>query len=217
MAEEGMQSPLARKLRMLRAREGITLAEVEERSGVTRESIGELERGKRIPFGSTLQKLAQAYGVTLAELLEEEETALTGPKVEAPRAAGQPDTYEEAAEAFERVHYSPAAIAAGWHRLAQRWDERLEQGDFDAQSLEELIDTLEDLAVGMEANVAEERRELSASYDDPDLARNTAVLPPAIRRLSALVRESLRKIDAEKAEQMSPKVTRLEDRLKRAG
>src|SRR5215218_8438883 len=72
MAEEGMQSPLARKLRMLRAREGITLAEVEERSGVTRESIGELERGKRIPFGSTLQKLARAYGVTIAELLEEE-------------------------------------------------------------------------------------------------------------------------------------------------
>jgi transcriptional regulator with XRE-family HTH domain len=101
VAEEGMQSPLARKLRMLRAREGITLAEVEERSGVTRESIGELERGKRIPFGSTLQKLARAYGVTLAELLEEEAPALTGPKDEA-REIGQP--HEWAKDFGARLH-----------------------------------------------------------------------------------------------------------------
>jgi transcriptional regulator with XRE-family HTH domain len=101
MAEEGMQSPLARKLRMLRAAEGITLAEVEERSGVTRESIGELERGKRMPFGSTLQKLARAYGVTLAELLEEEEPALTGPKAEA-REIGRP--HEWAKDFGARLH-----------------------------------------------------------------------------------------------------------------
>jgi transcriptional regulator with XRE-family HTH domain len=211
-----MHESLPGKLRVLRARQGLTLIEAAEKVGIGRDTLSDLERGNRHPVMPTLAKIAKGYGVPVDELLEE--PALTGPKAPAPSASGRPsEAGEEALEAFEREYYSSAAIANGWHRLAQRWDERLKRGDFDAQSLEELIDTLEDLATGMEANVAEERLELSARYDDPDLARNKAVLPPAIRRLSALVGEILRKIDAEKAAEMSPKVVRLEDRFKRAG
>jgi transcriptional regulator with XRE-family HTH domain len=203
-------------LRVLRARQGLTLIEAARKIGIGRDTLSDLERGNRHPVMPTLAKIAQGYGVPVEELLEE--PTLTGPKAPAPSASGQPsEAGEEALEAFEREHYSPVAIAAGWHRLAQRWDERLKRSDVDAHDLEELIDTLEDLAVGMEANIAEERRELAARYDDAEVVRNMAVLVPAIRRLSALVGEGLRKIDAEHAAEMSPKVARLNDHLKRAG
>jgi transcriptional regulator with XRE-family HTH domain len=87
---------LARKLRILRAARGITLAEAEELTGVTRETLGALEHGQRGAYTSTLEKIARGYGVTVSALLSEveepeAELALAGSspgKVEAPREAG---------------------------------------------------------------------------------------------------------------------------------
>jgi transcriptional regulator with XRE-family HTH domain len=82
---------LARKLRILRAARGITLAEAEELTGVTRETLGALEHGQRGAYTSTLEKIARGYGVTVSALLSEveepeAELALAGssPKDEAP-------------------------------------------------------------------------------------------------------------------------------------
>jgi transcriptional regulator with XRE-family HTH domain len=66
-----MQESLARKLRVLRAERGITLQEGEELTGVTRETLGALEHGQRGAYTNTLQKIAEGYGVTVGELLEE--------------------------------------------------------------------------------------------------------------------------------------------------
>jgi transcriptional regulator with XRE-family HTH domain len=63
---------LARRLRILRAARGITLAEAEELTGVTRETLGALERGQRGAYTSTLEKIATGYGTTVSALLEEE-------------------------------------------------------------------------------------------------------------------------------------------------
>src|SRR5215211_1542280 len=77
---------LARKLRILRAARGITLAEAEELTGVTRETLGALEHGQRGAYTSTLEKIARGYGTTVSALLEEPEVALaeSSPKAEAP-------------------------------------------------------------------------------------------------------------------------------------
>jgi transcriptional regulator with XRE-family HTH domain len=77
---------LARRLRVLRAARGITLAEAEELTGVTRETLGALEHGQRGAYTSTLEKIARGYGTTVSALLEEPEVALVGsyPKAEAP-------------------------------------------------------------------------------------------------------------------------------------
>jgi transcriptional regulator with XRE-family HTH domain len=77
---------LARRLRVLRAARGITLAEAEELTGVTRETLGALEHGQRGAYTSTLEKIARGYGTTVSALLEEPEVALAGssPKAEAP-------------------------------------------------------------------------------------------------------------------------------------
>jgi transcriptional regulator with XRE-family HTH domain len=60
---------LAKKLRVLRAAAGLTLDEVEQISGVTRETIGALEHGQRGAHTRTLEKLAEGYGVSLEYLV----------------------------------------------------------------------------------------------------------------------------------------------------
>jgi transcriptional regulator with XRE-family HTH domain len=101
---------LARKLRILRAARGITLAEAEELTGVTRETLGALEHGQRGAYTSTLEKIARGYGVTVSALLSEveepeAELALAGSspgKVEAPREAGRLEEERRAQEDFQR-------------------------------------------------------------------------------------------------------------------
>ena len=58
------------QLRVLRAEQQLTLRELEARSGVSKDTISDLERGLRKPRPVTLAKLAEALGIEVAELLE---------------------------------------------------------------------------------------------------------------------------------------------------
>jgi transcriptional regulator with XRE-family HTH domain len=78
-----MKGSLAERLRVLRAQEGLTLNEASAKIGVNRHTLRDLELGKREPYGPTLRKIAEAYNVSLAQLLEEPALASLG-KVEAP-------------------------------------------------------------------------------------------------------------------------------------
>jgi transcriptional regulator with XRE-family HTH domain len=78
-----MHESLPGKLRVLRARQGLTLIEAAEKVGIGRDTLSDLERGNRHPVMPTLAKIAKGYGVPVDELLEE--PALTGPKAP-PRA-----------------------------------------------------------------------------------------------------------------------------------
>jgi transcriptional regulator with XRE-family HTH domain len=73
-------SVLSRKLRVLRAEQGLTIGEASKEAGVSADTLGLIERGKRAPQVSTLRKLGEIYGVSLDELLqaadEQEESAL---------------------------------------------------------------------------------------------------------------------------------------------
>jgi len=97
-----MQESLARKLRVLRAERGITLQEAEELTGVTRETLGALEHGQRGAYTNTLQKIADGYGVTVGELLEEQ--ALTVGKASAPPETGPVPSLSE--EVLYREDYT---------------------------------------------------------------------------------------------------------------
>jgi len=66
-----MQGSLAERLRILRAREGLTLTEASERIGITRHTLSSLERGGQEPHYPTLHKIADGYGVPVEDLLEE--------------------------------------------------------------------------------------------------------------------------------------------------
>ena len=81
-----MQGSLAERLRVLRARQGLSLTEASKRAGITRDTLSDLERGKRHAYMPTLAKIAQGYGVPVEDLLEE-----PVPKAVAPQGSGQPE------------------------------------------------------------------------------------------------------------------------------
>src|SRR5215217_2185629 len=81
-----MQGSLATKLRVLRAERGLTLRQAAERVRVRPATLSDIEHGRSQPHDVTLAKIAKAYGVPLADLLEE-----PVPLGEAPRASVQAD------------------------------------------------------------------------------------------------------------------------------
>jgi transcriptional regulator with XRE-family HTH domain len=215
---------LGSRMRERRRERGLSQERLANQAGVTLSAIQRLEAGQvSDPHYSTLTGIAHALGTTVAELVGEKELF---PLDEAP-SQGPPvvvvgATPEEAAEKLEQQLYAPARIAQGWHRLAQRWEERLERGDFDARSLKDFVDTLEDVVLSLQANVAAERGVLRAQYGK-DVARNRSVLRPALDRLFMLVDEALQeglpKIDAKELEAeagLADNLVLLRDHLKMA-
>src|SRR5215216_3760919 len=126
---------LARRLRVLRAARGITLAEAEELTGVTRETLGALEHGQRSAYTSTLEKIAKGYGITASALLEEgPEAVLAGTgKAEAPSEVGHVDASLEAERrAQEDLQRELGRLEGlwGWKRYLTRrveWCEKVLQ------------------------------------------------------------------------------------------
>jgi transcriptional regulator with XRE-family HTH domain len=67
-----MQRSLAERLRVLRARKGLSLLAASEELGVDRHTLRDLELGQgRTPRYPTLAKIAEGYGVPVEDLLEE--------------------------------------------------------------------------------------------------------------------------------------------------
>ena len=71
-----MRTSLAERMRVIRARLGLSLKDASERTGVDRHTLRQLELGGREPRYPTLHKIAEGYGVDVEELLPaSEETA----------------------------------------------------------------------------------------------------------------------------------------------
>jgi transcriptional regulator with XRE-family HTH domain len=60
-----------RTVRMSRARSGLSLVELAEASGVDRNAISQIERGRRKPHLETLVKLSRALNTPLEEFIDE--------------------------------------------------------------------------------------------------------------------------------------------------
>ena len=67
-----MPKRVAANTARLRQESGLTLDQLADRTGLTRDYLGTLERGDRDPTATTLQKLAEPLGVSAAELLRED-------------------------------------------------------------------------------------------------------------------------------------------------
>ena len=66
---------LADRLRTAREQRAWSLADLAERSGVSKAMLSKIEREEVSPTASILSRIATAFGITLAELLREEQTA----------------------------------------------------------------------------------------------------------------------------------------------
>lgn len=125
-----------RKLRRIRAEKGLTMDTLEERAGVSKRTISEIERGVRTPHTLTLAKLANALEVDLDELLEDE-----APKVEAPPS---PEP-EKVSEEQRRL----AGYVRPWLLLAdsysERWEKAAAKGTFTMDAYMEFGATTRDI------------------------------------------------------------------------
>jgi transcriptional regulator with XRE-family HTH domain len=78
----GRTDPLAVKLRVLRARHGLSIENAAKKCGVTPETISDAERGRRRPYMPTLTKIAHGYEVDVEELLAAADEGDNAPLVE---------------------------------------------------------------------------------------------------------------------------------------
>src|SRR3954452_18820062 len=97
-----METWLPRKLRLLRVRQGLTLVEAAKKTGVTRVTLSELERGHREPVAPTLVKIADGYGVPVEELLGEPVAPLGEAPEERRGADGRKDLPYEKQQRIQR-------------------------------------------------------------------------------------------------------------------
>jgi transcriptional regulator with XRE-family HTH domain len=94
---------IAHRLRELRDAQGLSLAALAERSGVSKSSISLIERGESSATATVLDKLSAALGVTVASLFEQS-TAAPSP---VSRAKDQP-VWTDPGSGYVRRNLSPA-------------------------------------------------------------------------------------------------------------
>jgi transcriptional regulator with XRE-family HTH domain len=129
-----MQTSLAERLRIFRAQRGLTLVEAAERIGIGRDTLSDLERGRRHPVMPTLYKIAQGYGVPVEGLVEDnDEVEPALPKVEAPP---EEDPFDDPrASDVRRIKYLRMLSSLALRNVA-RWESRLEKGGEEENPLE---------------------------------------------------------------------------------
>ena len=141
-----IQEPLAEKLRVLRARRGLTLTDAEELTGVTRETLGDLERGKRRPYMPTLTKIARGYGVPVEELLVEEPTLPLDEALESGRSEAkteEPDLLAILEWLADSLLGEDLQAASEYlDEYCREWIERRQRGDLDLDAIERFFEVV---------------------------------------------------------------------------
>ena len=108
MADD-LDQRVARRVRELRARRGLSLQALAAGSGVSRSMISVIERGEVHATAGVLERLATGLGVTLASLFDE--TAQARATTPVARAAEQPP-WRDPASGYVRRNVSPAGAGS---------------------------------------------------------------------------------------------------------
>lgn len=106
---DGLDQRVARRVRELRARRGLSLQALADASGVSRSMISVIERGEVHATAVVLERLATGLGVTLASLFDAAAPAPAGSPVA--RAAEQPP-WRDPASGYVRRNVSPAGAGS---------------------------------------------------------------------------------------------------------
>ncbi len=69
VSERSMATQIGGRVRELRQERGLTTYELAKRSGILRPNISRIEGGRHVPNVDTLDRLARALGVSVADLL----------------------------------------------------------------------------------------------------------------------------------------------------
>jgi transcriptional regulator with XRE-family HTH domain len=79
VSEEELRARLGQRLRARRGSQGRTLASVAMQAGLSVPYVANLENGRGNPTLASLQRLADALGIQMSQLLAEEDGAAAGP------------------------------------------------------------------------------------------------------------------------------------------
>lgn len=132
---------LPARLRVLRARQGLTLIEAAGKIGIGRDTLSDLERGLRRPVMPTLKKIAEGYDVPVEELVEEDQseelTSQEWSRRQGARLHGMSaeewddhvrahDTVEDVAETWKEIHDESRMLHA--MMSAYKWQRPQDRG-----------------------------------------------------------------------------------------
>jgi len=204
---------------MTRARQGLTLRTAEEATGVTKETISELERGLRVAQMPTLARLAEGYNLDLETVLitagllpvEEERPS---PKVEAPTSP-QPVAEEPVDEKWRALYQS---VAGALEIFCDEWEDRLDRGDRTPDTLEKfwqqsigMVTILNPVWDAEWTQLRRERGETATMFD--------TTLYPSMDRFMALQDRYQQLLNEQTATGVSvpDEVAAMRERLQRAG
>jgi transcriptional regulator with XRE-family HTH domain len=159
-------NPLARRLRILRAERGLSLTDAAEQCDIERNTLSDLERGRRHPYYPTLAKIARGYGLDVEELVDLEPAP---PKEGAPESRQQPKAEEVAGEdigfshevesdLFDRADVRAWLQGVGAERLLMSDDELLAEWE-DLVAGKSILEDASDVLQGeLQEAFAEEAR-----------------------------------------------------------
>ena len=145
-----MQGSLAERLRILRARKGLTLTEASERIGITRHTLRSLERGGQDPHYPTLHKIAEGYGVPVEELLEEAVPLGKAPGEAGPAALENRRLAAGGPEDPRRWESVLASVRRRQSEVAAKVDELVEasvHSEVDPYEVKRVLDEVEDCEI----------------------------------------------------------------------
>jgi transcriptional regulator with XRE-family HTH domain len=108
--------PIRLRVRELRNKQGLTLQDIEQKSGMSASSINRIERGDRGWTDDSLEKIAHALGVKAVELIDESEGQISA-------AIDDPDHHEPAESEEDEASEKCMNGASLGERLRNRREE----------------------------------------------------------------------------------------------
>ena len=119
-SDEAISAALGQRIKALRVRFGLTLAQLSQQSGVSRAMLSTIERGEKSPTLPIIVRIAGGFGMSLSNLIGAE----PDPSCVTVIRAAQRLVYRDPETGFERWGLSPPHIDNGLefvlHRLPPR-------------------------------------------------------------------------------------------------
>lgn len=100
---------LSKVIKSNRIRIGLTQAELAEKVGLTYSSVSQWESGRAVPRPTTLQQLANLFGITVSDLMGEDAPAIVGSSATLQKVAGGGSSMNTPVEV-------PSWVAERWPR-----------------------------------------------------------------------------------------------------
>jgi transcriptional regulator with XRE-family HTH domain len=162
------------RIRQLRNEKGLSQAKLAVRADMDPATLNRLEQGKGNPNLKTLERVAEALGVEVTDLLGKASR----------RSSPEPSLFNGLEDGRRDSMYGPWLEFVD--RYAARWEQRIETGDFDLGSFNEFVRVIEELVPVLKDLNTRELREFPVEISDTFGGRD-ALTGKAIWRLLDLL------------------------------